>query len=387
MPTYLPDRPARRAAVFPERALDAAFEQRTPRSVWERVLRWALVALIALGAAWLLWRFGRLVAYLGVGVLLAYVMRPLVDRFQGVGLAPVPAIGGAFVVVFGLLGILVTYLVPFLTAQVVDLLAQFGSTNPGAVPALERAAASLETWLRAYVPLQPGALETSLEGVVGALFGTDRLANLADSVVSVFTNLFYAVVVVPFVTFFVLKDGTAIRRHLLGLVPNRYFEITLALLEKIESSLGRYFRALLLQCLSVGAVASVLLFVVGLDYALAIGIFAGLANTIPYFGPIIGLLSGSLVGVVQTGDLSLVPGVLIAMVLTQIADNVFFQPYIFSRAAHLHPLIILFVVLIGADVAGIVGMLVAIPLTTTIRVAVQQVRWSLRNYRTLRPAR
>lgn len=387
MPTYLPDRPPRRAPVLPERALDAAFEQRTPRSLGERVLRWAFWLLLAFATAWLLWRFGRLVAYLVVGVTLAYIMRPLVDRFQGFGLAPVPAIASSFVLVFGLLGILVTYLVPFLTAQVVDLLAQFGSANPEAAPALERAAASLETWLRAYVPLEAGALEASLKDVVGTLFGTDRLANLADSVVSVFTNLFYAFVVVPFVTFFVLKDGTSIRRRMLGLVPNRYFEITLALLEKIETNLGRYFRALLLQCISVGAVASVLLFVVGLDYALAIGIFAGLANTIPYFGPLIGLLTGSLVGVVQTGDLSLLPGVFVAMLLTQVADNVFFQPYIFSRAAHLHPLVILFVVLIGADLAGIVGMLVAIPLTTTIRVSVQQVRWSLGNYRTLRAAR
>ena len=75
--------------------------------------------------------------------------------------------------------------------------------------------------------------------------------------------------------------------------------------------------------------------------------------------------------------------ILIAMGITQVMDNIFFQPLIFSRAARAHPLIILFVVLVGAQLAGIVGMLVAIPLTTTIRVIIEQITWSVRNYRIL----
>jgi predicted PurR-regulated permease PerM len=72
------------------------------------------------------------------------------------------------------------------------------------------------------------------------------------------------------------------------------------------------------------------------------------------------------------------------MGLTQLADNVLLQPIIFSRAAQAHPLVILFVVLIGAQLAGILGMLIAIPLATTVRVVIEQVLWSLRNYRILR---
>ena len=75
------------------------------------------------------------------------------------------------------------------------------------------------------------------------------------------------------------------------------------------------------------------------------------------------------------------------MGLTQVADNVLFQPLIFSRAAQAHPLAILFVVLIGTQLGGIVGMLVAIPLTTIVRVMVQQILWSLRNYRILQTTR
>jgi predicted PurR-regulated permease PerM len=152
----------------------------------------------------------------------------------------------------------------------------------------------------------------------------------------------------------------------------------------VETSLGRYFRALLTQCVSVAVIAATTLWAAGLDNALAIGIFTGLANTIPYFGPFIGFVTGTLVGIAQTGDFSLVFGVAVAMGVTQMADNVLLQPLIFSRAAQAHPLVILLVVLAGAQLAGIVGMLVAIPLTTVARVVVEQVIWSVRNYRILR---
>src|SRR5690606_33460684 len=196
--------------------------------------------------------------------------------------------------------------------------------------------------------------------------------------------IFYAVLVIPFVAFFFLKDGSVIRRSLLRLVPNRYFELTLALMEKIETNLGRYFRGLLLQVLAVAVVATVLLWIVGLEYAIAVGAFTGLSNTIPYFGPLMGFIAGTLVGIVQPGDFSRVLGVVIAMILTQIADNVIFQPYIFSRASQTHPLLILFALLIGAQIAGLVGMLVALPVLPIIRVTLEELLWSLRNYRILK---
>ena len=245
---------------------------------------------------------------------------------------------------------------------------------------------SIERSIRQVVPVETGTIFDGITSALGQLLQEDRITNLARSVVGIFADIFYAIIVIPFVAFFFLKDGHVIRQRVLRLVPNRYFEITVTIIEKIESIIGRYFQALLVQCISIATMASVLLYIVGIKYAIAVGVFAGLANTIPYFGPLMGFLAGTLVGIAQTGDFSLVPGVLIAMALTQIADNVVFQPFIFSRAAKSHPLLILFVVLIGAQLAGIVGMLLAIPLITIIQVALEQVLWSLRNYRILKSA-
>ena len=380
-----------RAAGTPQAETNGAVRRREGRSLApqrasssagltaERVVRFVLGAL-ALGAAlWGLWYFAGLVVYLVVGGLLAYLMRPLVHSLQGMGLGHLPAVIIAFVGVFGLLAFLVSTLAPFAVRQVTDLSQQFS------IDAISTVVQTLEARLLAELPfLEEGVLLESLRGIADTLFVSDRLQNTFSSALGLFTDLAYAVVVIPFVTFFFMKDGMRLRRSFLQLVPNRYFEVTLAILDKVESSLGRYLRALLVQCSAVAVVASVLLSFTGLNYAIAVGIFAGLANSIPYFGPAVGFIAGSLVGIAQTGDFSLVTPVLLAMAATQLSDNLVFQPFIFSKAAQAHPLVILFVVLIGAQLAGIVGMLVAIPLSTVLRVIASEVFWSIRHYRILR---
>lgn len=346
----------------------------------DRVIRFILWAGAVALAAWLLWFFSTLVIFLVAGGLLAYLMRPIVDQWQSLGLRRIPAILVTFVLVFGALTVVLTSLAPFVARQVTDLSQQVS------VDVIADMVDQVEAYLARVFPIQEASFRNSVIGVFDTLFQEDRLRSLVGSMVDLFTNLFYAVLVIPFVTFFLLKDGPKIRHAVLGLVPNRYFEVTLYIAGKVETTLGRYFRALLVQSISIATMATVLLSLVGLDYPIVVGVFTGLANTIPYFGPLMGFLAGTLVGIAQTGDLSMVPGVLIAMGLTQVADNVFFQPYIFSRAAQAHPLVILFVVLIGAQLAGIVGMLLAIPLTTMVRVVIREVLWSLRNYRILRAA-
>ena len=349
----------------------------------DRIVRFVLgVGAVAAGA-WILWYFAGLVLYLVVGGVLAYLLRPIVDWLESLGLGRVPAILATFVLGIGGIGIVVTSVVPFVGQQVQEL-SQLITVDMAA-----SAATYIEARVRPLIPIEQGILVDNVERMAqalrqGDLVRGDRVAATVSSVVALFTNIVYAVVIIPFVTFFLLKDGLQIRRSLMRLVPNRYFEVTLAIVDKVEGNIGRYFWALLIQCSSIAVIASVLLWIVGLQNAIAIGIFTGLANTIPYFGPFLGFLCGTLVGIAQTGNLVLVPWVALAMALTQLADNVFLQPIIFSRAAKAHPLVILFVVLIGARLGGIVGMLVAIPLTTTVRVVVEQLLWSLRNYRILR---
>lgn len=379
--------PPRIGAALPDR------HERAPSSLtggaggstytFDRLVRFLLGATAVAAAGWLLWYFAGLVLYLVVGGVLSYLLRPIVDRLQSVGLGRVPAILFTFVLGLGFMGVVLTSIVPFVAQQVRELSQLIN------VEMASNVATYVENRIQQVAPIEQGVLVDNVKRMAQALQRGDlvrgeRIAETLGSVVAVFTNIVYAVVIIPFVTFFLLKDGLQIRRGLLSLVPNHYFEVTLAILDKVEGNISRYFWALFVQCTSIAVIASVLLWIVGLQNAIAIGIFTGLANTIPYFGPFLGFLCGALVGIAQTGNLVMVPWVALAMIFTQLADNVLLQPLIFSRAAKAHPLVILFVVLVAARLGGIVGMLIAIPLTTTIRVVVEQLLWSLRNYRIMR---
>ncbi|PSQ87645.1 MAG: AI-2E family transporter [Bacteroidetes bacterium QS_3_64_15] len=381
--TPVPEGASSRRAAPPAKPSARSAEDAPTTFTLDRIVRFVLGAAAVATVGWMLWYFAGIVLYLAVGGILAYLLRPLVDRIQGLGLGRVPAILLSFAGLLAAISVIVTSVVPFITRQVQDL------SQLITVDTAVYVANLIEAQIQEIAPLEQGVLEENVRQVAqslvqGDLVGGERIANTVSSVVAVFTNIVYAIVIIPFVTFFLLKDELKIRRNLLYLVPNRYFEVTLSILAKVELSIGRYFRALLVQGTAIAVIASALLWIVGLRGAIAIGIFTGLANTIPYFGPFLGFLAGTLVGIAQTGDASLVPGVALAMALTQLADNVLLQPLIFSRAAQTHPLVILLVVLVGAQLGGLVGMLVAIPVTTTVRVIVEQLLWSLRNYRILR---
>ena len=204
----------------------------------------------------------------------------------------------------------------------------------------------------------------------------DRISGL----VGLFANIFTATIIIPFATFFFLKDGSKLRRQFLELVPNKYFETTLTILNKIETRLIMYFKGVLIQSTIIAVISWLLLSSIGLKNALTVGVAVGLANTIPYFGPILGYFLSITIGIFETGDFSLVPYCILAIFIAQMVDNVILQPLIFSRSADIHPLYILFIILIGAELAGILGMLVAIPIATIIRITITEINWSLNNY-------
>lgn len=167
---------------------------------------------------------------------------------------------------------------------------------------------------------------------------------------------------------------------MLQLVPNKYFETTLSLIDKIETRLGFYFRSVLLQCTIVGVTSWIALSIAGLSNAGTVGIAIGIANTIPYFGPVIGYLLSIIIAIIETGDFSLVIPCILAVMFAQLLDNIVLQPLIFSKSADMHPVAILFIVMIGAQTAGILGMLVAIPIATIVKITVNQISWSINNY-------
>lgn len=323
--------------------------------------------------------FATLIGYAAVAVILSYILDPIVSRMQAAGMNRTMAIVATLSAVILILIWISTNIIPKVANQMVQLAGQLNIEN------LQNIARQIEERMtERFTFLPDGFLQENLIQAFEELIDVGQLPTALSNIINIFTNIFSAFLVIPFATFFFLKDGSHIRRNMLQFVPNKYFEISLSLLDKIETRLGFYFRSVLLQSVLVAFFSWLFLTIVGLNNALAVGIAVGIANSIPYFGPVIGYILSMIVSMIEVGNFSLILPCLIAIFFVQLLDNLVFQPFIFSRSADIHPVAILFIILIGAELAGILGMLVAIPIAATIKITINQIRWSLNNYRVFR---
>lgn len=200
--------------------------------------------------------------------------------------------------------------------------------------------------------------------------------SILNNLISFTGSFFIGLLAVFFISFFLLYETGPIRKWFISLIPNKYFEVTIAAVSKTERLLSNYLLGLLLQMLAIFSIASLGLSILGIKYSLTIATFAAIANLIPYMGPLLGSLFGIIVGVTITPELVEFRDYLIfilkitsVFVVVQVTDNLIWQPLIFSKSVKAHPLEIFIVIFAGATLAGIVGMVLAIPVYTVVRVS------------------
>jgi len=187
--------------------------------------------------------------------------------------------------------------------------------------------------------------------------------------------------VAPLIFLFLLRDTGSIKRSLLSAVPNRLFEPALAVLVDVDHALGAYMRALFLDCCLLGLTVMVFIAIVGvpLSWAIAIGIFAGASNVIPYMGSAAALLGGLSYALLAENVHSILPlvsaetfalWVVAAVLLAELIKNVVYEPIVVGRAVKLHPLAVVIGVVGSATLFGPAGLFLAIPTITVIKVLI-----------------
>src|SRR5205085_2175921 len=178
-----------------------------------------------------------------------------------------------------------------------------------------------------------------------------------------------------------LRDRQKIRNGFIALVPNKYFEMTVNIIDKIEKQLSRYVRAWLLDALFVGVLMFAGLSILGINNSIIIGMFAGVGHLIPYAGPVIGGIPAILISIIQFGDFHMVLPIIIMVTIIYVLDNSIFQPYIFSKSTDMNPITIIALILVGNEILGAFGALVAIPIATILKVSASETIRGFRNYK------
>jgi len=217
--------------------------------------------------------------------------------------------------------------------------------------------------------------------------GVKLLNNLGEFFKNVGSFL-ASMVIVPVITFFLIKDSRRFKRAIISKAPNKYFELSLNILHKVENQVGKYIQGQAIDALIVGLLSTLGLFLINIrfdgpiPYFVFIGMLAGLANLIPYVGPVVGAIPALATAILNNPpNLGIVLlWIVVIFILVQAIDNAFVSPMVVSKSVNMHPLIVIIVVIIGGNIAGAIGMLFAVPLTGIVKVTLSQVIWGLKNY-------
>ena len=199
---------------------------------------------------------------------------------------------------------------------------------------------------------------------------TNYVGNMMSGISSTINQLFL-VLIIPFLAFYMLKDFQSIERTLLALLPKKQRKSILRVLRDVDEALGNYIRGQFLVCVVVGVLAYIGYLIVGLPYALLLAALVAVFNVIPYLGPLFGLIPSLFVALTVSPKLAI--GVLVVNLFVQILEGNVISPQIVGRSLHMHPLFIIFALLVGGEAGGILGLLLAVPAFAMGKVIVEHI--------------
>lgn len=199
-----------------------------------------------------------------------------------------------------------------------------------------------------------------------------RLAEAALSFMNNIGSMLNAVFIafiIPFLAFYILKDLDAFERAIINYVPRSRRQGVIRLFKDIDEALGNYIRGQFIVCAIVGLLAYTGYWLIGLPYPLLLATFVAVTNVIPYLGPFIGAAPALLVA--STVSLKMVLFTVLVNTLCQIIEGNVISPQVVGRSLHMHPLTIIFALLAGGEIAGLIGMILAVPAFAAAKVVLQ----------------
>ena len=293
-----------------------------------------------------------------------YLLAPIVNFLERKGVPRQTAIMIPFVATGLLIGFAIYRVVPLLTQQVTMLESQLPKYQQDLVGLVTQT----EQRFKGFFQIYNVSFSDSASAWIIA-----RSGEVTSAIPRALSGSLTVLLLTPFFAFFMLQDGRQISRTVLGMVPNNIFELALRLHHQLNEQMGGFIRARFLEAAIVGIVVWLGLQVVGFPYASLLGLFAAITNLIPYVGPIIGAVPALLIAMVS-GDAVLWGSMNITLVFVtsvyffaQLIDMVFIIPLVVARIVNLHPVTVVLVIIIGAQVMGILGMVISIPVASALK--------------------
>ena len=335
---------------------------------------WLMLTMLA-GGGWLVYILAPVITPFAISAVLAYLGDPFVDRLQKVSLGRwevgrTLAVSLVFILMLTLLTIVLLIVIPLLIEQVrllIHLFPKWVEWFSGT--ALPWVAGKLGFELSDFDPSQfSQVFKDYWREISSAAFKVmDFVSRGGMAVAALITN----VILIPVVTFYLMRDWDPLVRAIHDLLPRTVEAEVSRTVGEVDEVLGAFFRGQLMVMLALGLIYTIGLSVVGIDLAILIGMGAGLLSIVPYLGSIVGVLLAAGAAIFQFQDVFHLVMVLLVFAMGQAAEGMYLTPKLVGDRIGLHPVTVIFAVLAGGQLFGVLGILLALPVAAALNVFVR----------------
>lgn len=303
---------------------------------------------------------------LSLAYILSLALSPIVNALMGIGLTKNKAIFIIFILLAVLVGLPLAKIIPVISDEAQNI--------NYSLPRIEQFAISQFEFFRELVLKKTGYQ-------IGDKYVFQFIEDVKDwaalfvvKVPNYLANLMEWIFLVPFFTFFILKDSDSFKKMLLSFTPNSIFERFYYVTYAFNKQLGNYFFAKFVEAFIVGAIITIGLLILDVRFAYILGLVAGLTNIVPYVGPFLGAIPALLLGIVEYGLTSQTLGAIsLLYLIANVVDIFFVFPFLVSKIVNLHPMIVAVSVIVGSHYLGITGMVISIPVVAAIKLIITEI--------------
>ena len=336
------------------------------------ILRVIFIILFVAVTLWIIVKLTGVILLLVLSIFFAYLVSPLVDfirqpRQFGRRTIAVPrslAIILGYLIILGAIVVAITFILPSLGNQ----FPEFAIQAKGYWKTLGERTQQLNNFFRSR--RMPEPLVDAINNAIPKL--VEKISATASEVVSAvlgYLTFIPWLVLIPILAFFLLKDVESFRRSALQMLPRgRWRWRGDEFFQDVNSTLAAYIRAQLTACLIIGLICSFGFFALGLPGWLVMGFIAGVFEFVPLVGPLLIAVTAALLGLLHAGPFNAF-SVLLFLGVLRIAQDYFIYPRLIGQGIHLHPLAVIFAILSGAELAGVAGIFLAIPVVAILTVS------------------
>lgn len=334
--------------------------------------RWIAAAAGMIVLSFMVWYFHTIVFYILGAAVMSLIGKPMVLLLERLKfprwVAAFTTLILLLVVVLGLAGLFIPVVVDKL-----NFISHFDAAQLNEM--LRQPASSFEHWVNATFPMANFSVRDAVSSKLQPMLSSSFVQNTIGSITNFISEIAIAIFSISFIAYFFLKDDKLFGEGVVTLFPKKYELNIIRAMSSSTNLLARYFIGICIESLIKLVVVTLSLYFIGMEFStsLIIGLITGVLNVIPYIGPIIGAIFAFVIAAVAPPIMDVSLGGLIfqisiVLLVFQLIDNIVLQPYIYSSSVKAHPLEIFLVILMAGYIAGITGMLLAIPAYTVLRV-------------------